>query len=455
MWPRVGGVVARLLQRPQHERRPGRPADPARVCVALDRLCGPHDGPAGLARRQVLRQRRRRHVQRLELRVEHLHGVRPRAARARGTARAPWPAGSGRRPPRCWRSSAPRRARARAARRCAARRARAPRRCRARARPGSASARRGPGAARAAPSPAGRASAAPPAARPAAPPARRAPAPPPRTRGGATRRSARGRSAGAPPRCRRPRRPARPSRCRAAGRARGCTDRTTARAAASARPGPAGTRRRRAAAPRGRAGSPAARWPRRRRCAPARASRRRPLDGQRVVVVLRRAGVDREREPVAQVAARARRRERVGRQLLDLRQDVVRERPARAALRGEGRELDLDVLRRAEPLDHARPVRARRRLHEHQLARLAVDRAAPAERQRQPRREVRLADQEPPAPHHLARDDLGPFGRGLLPGGRAGARSRGPGPGRDGRAGRARRAALFGRRLRRAGSGAS
>ena len=55
---------------------------------------------------------------------------------------------------------------------------------------------------------------------------------------------------------------------------------------------------------------------------------------------------------------------------VDLGQDVVRERPrARRPRAARAASCDLDVLRRAEPLDDARPVRARRRLHQHQLAR--------------------------------------------------------------------------------------
>ena len=112
-------------------------------------------------------------------------------------------------------------------------------------------------------------------------------------------------------------------------------------------------------------------------------SRRRPLHGHGVVVVLGGAGVDGEREPVAQVAAR-RRTGGAG-----SRGSSRAPRPSTSA--GNGRRAPAsparavqqrrDVPRRAEPLHDARPAAARRQLHQHQLA-LVRDRAAPAERQR-------------------------------------------------------------------------
>jgi hypothetical protein len=119
-------------------------------------------------------------------------------------------------------------------------------------------------------------------------------------------------------------------------------------------------------------------------------------DLDRVVVVLRRAGIDRERAAAAQVAALAGRRRRVGRQGGDLGEHVVREVPRGAALGRERVHHGLEVARRAEPLEDARPPAVRRGRDERQLACRGGSAPASPDGQRQPGPEEGLGNEVPP-----------------------------------------------------------
>ena len=130
-----------------------------------------------------------------------------------------------------------------------------------------------------------------------------------------------------------------------------------------------------------------------------------PLHGDRVVVVLRRARVDGERDAVAQVAPVTGRRRRIAGQVEHLGLGGGRKRQRGAGLSRQPVQQRAHVPRRAEPLGDARPATARRHLDQHQLALVRDGRAAPAEGQRVARLQVRVHDEEPAAPDHLAADE--------------------------------------------------
>ncbi len=74
----VPRVVARLLQRAQDERRERLPASPRLLGELADPRADPRREPGRLGRREVLRHRRRRHLERLELREQELDRLRIR-----------------------------------------------------------------------------------------------------------------------------------------------------------------------------------------------------------------------------------------------------------------------------------------------------------------------------------------------------------------------------------------